>query len=434
MTRLRMAPVVFSVWRNRRTGLFNIPWIVTVVGFMLLAGETAEAQVLNKFRADLRGLGRTVVRKSPRAERDNSVEALAREIDWLEAHIDKYGSVVAKQPDVWGESRLTRFRSEYEAEMLKQLDQFKVRDNAAVIRSDLAFLANATGLGLALDESSQAPTINANLDTNLSLPAPAGSDPASAPEDSSEREAEMVNQTITINNSLPPRSPASDLTISLTDELNQRSRFISHLQQLRRINSGDDTSDAPGYSLNLVRIPVSITPGRETRRGYGAEVTVTARPYLSNALLPETFHDLVVNDMTDQLGLPLLKLADNPLLDFYSQTQQYRRSYAAVFPRLQDATRLTNSGFATAGIDPRLLPELQEGRIVAALLKFVFGHDLLVLNLGEMQTMGDAASTVLQVYIEGLKEKRRHRSGACNRGPHRGNQENCLPDQGGGVS
>jgi hypothetical protein len=51
-----------------------------------------------------------------RSCKDASVMALAHDLDCLEAHLERYGSVVAKQPDVWGQARMTKHREEYEKE------------------------------------------------------------------------------------------------------------------------------------------------------------------------------------------------------------------------------------------------------------------------------------------------------------------------------
>ncbi len=72
-----------------------------------------------------------------------TIERLACEIDCLEKHVEECGSVVAKQPDVWGQSRLTKFRQEYELQMQTQLSSFKETINATIKRSDQAFLASA---------------------------------------------------------------------------------------------------------------------------------------------------------------------------------------------------------------------------------------------------------------------------------------------------
>ena len=49
---------------------------------------------------------RAIQRDRPKTGQDDCVEQLATEIDWLEHHIDRFGSIVAKQPDVWGQSRM----------------------------------------------------------------------------------------------------------------------------------------------------------------------------------------------------------------------------------------------------------------------------------------------------------------------------------------
>ncbi len=103
------------------------------------------------------------------------------------------------------------------------------------------------------------------------------------------------------------------LKLEQVEELDQLKRYMDHLNQLRRLNEGDDTTDAPGYSLNLIRIPVSILPGTNSREGCGAEITVTASSVYGPELLPTSFRDFVLNDLTDQLAVPLTRfLNDNP--------------------------------------------------------------------------------------------------------------------------
>ena len=51
--------------------------------------------------------------------------ALARDLDDLEHHIERNGSIVTMQPSVWGQARLTRHREEFEREMYKDLTVFK---------------------------------------------------------------------------------------------------------------------------------------------------------------------------------------------------------------------------------------------------------------------------------------------------------------------
>ncbi len=92
--------------------------------------------------------------------------------------------------------------------------------------------------------------------------------------------------------------------------LDQKARYLNHLNEIRRINEGDDTADSPGYSLNLVRVPVSLMPGTRTRTNHGAEITITATPHVTEELLPVTFRQLVINDLVDLLSPVVRKFAE----------------------------------------------------------------------------------------------------------------------------
>ncbi|MFM8802379.1 MAG: hypothetical protein ACKOK8_00455, partial [Planctomycetia bacterium] len=100
------------------------------------------------------------------------------------------------------------------------------------------------------------------------------------------------------------------VSLEPTIHLDHLSRYLNHLHELRRINEGDDIADSPGYALNLVRIPVSISPGQHTQAGHGAEITILADPQLGDDLLPTTVRNLVVNDLVDMLA-PSLTFAVN---------------------------------------------------------------------------------------------------------------------------
>lgn len=227
----------------------------------------------------------------------SAVEKVADQIDQLERHIETYGTVVAKTPDVWGEARLTKHRREFEAQLKDELIKFAETINASISRSDQAFLASALAL-----QSAAADGGNGNGGNNAA--------------------ATMINDFDDpgiIDRSAPfARLRTSDfsagkngIALEPVIKLDQMSRYLNHLQELRRINEGDDTSDAPGYALHLVRIPISILPGKKTREGYGAEVTVTAEPYLSEDLLPSTFRNLVINDLVQQLSFVTHALMEN---------------------------------------------------------------------------------------------------------------------------
>ncbi len=102
------------------------------------------------------------------------------------------------------------------------------------------------------------------------------------------------------------------ITLEPTIYLAEKARYLNCLHELRRINEGDDTADSPGYSLNLVRIPVSVLPGKCTEIGHGAEITMTLTPYLSDELLPTTFRNLVENDVVDEITFPVTQFINEP--------------------------------------------------------------------------------------------------------------------------
>ncbi len=65
------------------------------------------------------------------------------------------------------------------------------------------------------------------------------------------------------------------LGLEPTIYLDEKKRYLDHLNELRRVNLGDDNADTAGYGLYLVRIPVSIQPGEKTYEGYGADASTS---------------------------------------------------------------------------------------------------------------------------------------------------------------
>ncbi|MEY3173465.1 MAG: hypothetical protein RLZZ436_1379 [Planctomycetota bacterium] len=244
---------------------------------------------------------------------ETSVQKLARCMDRLEEELLEDGSVVAKAPDVWGEARLTAHRAEFEKQLATRVGEFEVRMNASMSRSDQAFLAGALALSntaAAGTGGSAGQTPNPNFtQINQMLPGLAPGNTAA------QGSSQSSPSSMTVFNSPPgqlfsgqsPFATGYDkVELEQTIELDQLSRYLNHLHELRRMNEGDDTADAPGYSLNLVRIPVSILPGSKTRRGHSAEITITAEPVVTEELLPATFRALVINDLVDQLTVPVV--------------------------------------------------------------------------------------------------------------------------------
>jgi hypothetical protein len=250
----------------------------------------------------------------PEMSQDDAIEELASNIDWLEHEIDHWGSIVPKIPDVWGEARLTQHRYEIENELSKRVGDFKVSINAAQSVRDQAFLAAALSMNSKKDSVTSSPA----TPSATAIIANAG---ATAREGNQDRATEGVKVEIN-GGKLESIFGFEDKTLTVgegikleqTAELDQMKRYLDHLNELRRVNDGDDISDAPGYSLNLVRIPISLIPGTKSQEGYGAEITITATPEFGPETLPVAFKDFVINDVTDQLAIPLTRyLNDSPI-------------------------------------------------------------------------------------------------------------------------
>jgi hypothetical protein len=256
-----------------------------------------------------------------------TMHALACDLDCLEAHIDKYGSVVAMQPSVWGQARLTKYRDEFEKEMFKDYTKFAESLQGSVSRSDQAYFANAMAISGAIS-TPPAPKVPALAfkypNPNLQISLNQASSPSSSSSAPSSPDASVQTDVFKGFDSIS-RSPvrqgqqlgfagmaSGGISLEPTIMLDQKQRYLDHLNQIRRNNEGDDTADSPGYSLNLVRIPVSVLPGKCTLKGCGAEITMTLTPVIGDELLPTTFRQLVINDLTEQLSLPLTKVMEKP--------------------------------------------------------------------------------------------------------------------------
>lgn len=237
-------------------------------------------------------------RSKPHASSDPAIEEVAKEIDYLEAIIEDYGTIVPKHPDVWGEARLTKHRQEMEEELAKELPSFRETLNGSLRRSDQSFLSAAFTITAASGGAS-APDLT-NIQQMVEIPSDA----------INRTEANQLSSGV-FGTSLT-EGKIESVSLEPTVVLEQKFRYLNLLNELRRINEGDDTADSPGYSLNLVRIPVSLLPGKKTDRGYGAEITFTATPHLTDKLLPNTFRNLVINDVVDVLALPGRRVLDDP--------------------------------------------------------------------------------------------------------------------------
>lgn len=298
---------------------WNQPRVRISATFLFAVAAVAAVEAAGPFRNPLR--------------QRTSVEQLAEKIDKLERHIDAYGSVVAKTPDVWGEARLTKYRRDVESVLSDRLKKFEPTISATISRSDQAFLTSSLALQAALggrqaslatpsqviQYQEETTTIDENGNPVIVKTKPQ----VIAKEKISEQEipgaASNLNSTpafsnrnslLTVQSGIGGFANSNAVGLEPTVVLDQLQRYLDHLNQLRRNNDGDDQSDSPGYAMHLVRLPVSVQPGNLTKEGYGAEISVIAKPHLHEKLLSETFRGLVINDIIDQLALPMAKFID----------------------------------------------------------------------------------------------------------------------------
>jgi hypothetical protein len=310
-------------------------WKKMLIGSCLAAllhgPATAQSPLLEKVFKPLKRNGHP-----PATRSDPAVEELAKNLDWLEHQLEQWGSVVPKTPDIWGDARLTKYRREVEEQLQKQVSTFAFGRISGVQETrDIASLESDLKIG-------------ANETTPTGVFAPI---PLDLP-----TEMQVTNK---------------DVQVEQITQLDQLKRYLDHLNELRRINEGDDISDTPGYSLNLVRIPISILPGQRTREGFGAEVTLNVQPVYDELLLANTFRDLVINDVIDQIAVPVTQFINQDtkkarqvvkLFDLSINTEKYLeqiQDFVSRRPRLYDADQVqaiqkslgTSTGFHFYRID-----------------------------------------------------------------------------------
>ncbi len=355
-----------------------------VVGLMIVLLGASSCQQMNLAELPLAAEG-DEPQPLPAVERMTASD-LAADLDSLERDIECYGSVAAEQPSVWGQARLTMYREEFEKTMQAQLNAFHATLQGSLSRSDQAYAADALALsytamaatgglsggtkGGASSSSSSSVSSGASSagggggsgaggsggssgggpggggtgggGTGGSGVGSSGGSSGAAASPSGSTGTSSTSGAFDAFNSVQ-RNPAhlanpfgfasasgsgnGGISLEPTVYLDQMKRYIDHLHELRRMSDGDDTADAPGYSLNLVRIPVSVLPGRQTEQRYGAEITFILRPHLHDELLPMTFRNLVLNDLIDQIGVPLTQTLND---------QQWQRAMNEVWNSIQE--------------------------------------------------------------------------------------------------
>ena len=226
---------------------------------------------------------------SATTEETIQLPAAEQMIDELDRVMTAYGTISVKTPDVWGQDRLAKFRSEYESQMAGWLKVgFKGDINASVQRSE----SDSTIIQVGTERIRQSakhcatparrppsrPTVRSSIRSTRSGPRLDAGVPASK---------------ATVDN------PAASLEPTVV--LDEHSNYLNHLNQLRRINAGDDLADRPGYGLYLVRIPVTLSPGPRSRRGKGAIITVSAKSVMTKHTLRDALRNAVINETVNNL-------------------------------------------------------------------------------------------------------------------------------------
>ncbi len=243
----------------------------------------------------------------------NSLEQVARTIDAIEEKVLDDGTVVLKQPDVYSQSRMTLYRKNFESMLYNAMGKFDVVLSARVFRSDqAAFLSQSNLAAAAATAKSRGRAPSTTTNTTVTPPAlispgtSGGVTPDGLAQNSIFRPQSLTALGNKTSGPFAQGFATSEGTYGLGVEptvyLDELKRFQDHLNQIRRVNMGDDIADSAGYGLYLIRMPVSIQPGECTLKGHGARLSATVRHKFGTDFLASTFRDLVINDLVDQLS------------------------------------------------------------------------------------------------------------------------------------
>ncbi len=301
-----------------------------------------------------------------------TIDHLAKKIDHVQKQLDDFGTIVAKSPDVWGESRLLQHREQFEQEMSGELNKFRETIQGAESTRDSAFLASALSLSNVLSGGTGSTTPPASSTSNTQVFIAEADELVPSNSDLNSPTSRLVpradgygpkfsNQFSTGVSTTTPQQ----LGISLepTVYLDQKRRYLDHLNALRRLNEGDDTADSPGYALNLVRIPVSVMPGRQTRKGYGAEISVSVSPYVSDELLPEAFRNFVINGVVDRIAPTVTQIVndDDRITALEAAWKKYSESIKATALAKEEVSALSSKKRTVETVWSQLQNEIKNG-------------------------------------------------------------------------
>jgi hypothetical protein len=250
------------------------------------------------------------------------IPELCKRLDRLSEKLRDDGLVVVKQPDVFSQARLTRFRTEFNTEMEKDLANFQLVLAARINRLDAATTTQTSNLSAALAApGSSAVHMTSTAGTNGTITVPgAPTAPPNIPSTATGTSLDISKgpfANLGVANAVPGSNPTAPLALGVdpTVYLDEKKRFLEHLNEIRRINLGPDQNDSSGYGLYLIRLPVSITPGEKTYHGFGADLAVTVEHEFGPDFVSTTFRNLVINDVVDQLAPVVYEVIRSGLVD-----------------------------------------------------------------------------------------------------------------------
>jgi hypothetical protein len=318
-----------AIRRNRVRKTF-LAGLIASISCVAIAPDVPAGDLFVKLRAN-----------SARKAETMTLEELASLVDEIDRELQRKGRVMVKQPDVWGQNGQTSKRVRYNNLIEAEEGNFELLLNSYLGTSDSAALTYEMRLrqqilpdGRTATQQAQAtPDASGNDGAKATTPAtgelktPATFNTSTLPNGTTQSINIGVSPANTLANPTQARTPLSAFTdtanfrlannvtstntegkpvydskpglgLEPTIRVDEKSRYILHVQQLLRNNTGDDKTDMPGYGLYLVRMPVSIMPGSNTMRDNGAVVTAEIKHNITGDLLKQMMRRVVLREAT----------------------------------------------------------------------------------------------------------------------------------------
>lgn len=230
-------------------------------------------------------------KKSPEVCRSYTMVEVARMIDSIEDKIRDDGTIVLKRPDVWGQARMSKYRLEFDRAFVPanfpNADGFAQTLQAVIARTDAASFQSESAIAAVLTPATggrrtpvtlpadQIPATTSALFNSVSSTVGLGSIADDASKSKPQTDLAKVSDSFANLNKTGVAFQSSGLkadgsrdalgvALEPTVVLDEHKRYLDHLNEIRRVNMGDDTADSAGYGLYLFRMPASIQPGECT--------------------------------------------------------------------------------------------------------------------------------------------------------------------------